>query len=115
MLSKAHRLTDNKEFQTIYRRGRYNSTALLAVNTLPNRLGITKVGVVVSKKAARKAHDRNAAKRKAREIIRLAFPKIKSGNNIIITLKAPAVTVEYASLEKDLLVALKRLGLINEE
>jgi len=114
MLSRAHRLTDNKEFQTIYRRGRYNSTALLSVNVLPNKFGTTKIGVVASKKAARKAHDRNAVKRKVREAVRLAYPSLKTGNNIIITIKAPATAADYKVIEKDLIGSLKKLGLINE-
>jgi len=114
MLSRAYRLTDNKEFQTIYRRGRYNSTALLSVNVLPNKFGTTKVGVVASKKAARKAHDRNSVKRKVREAVRLAYPKLKPGNSMIITIKAPATTANYDIIEKDLLLSLKKLGLLNE-
>ncbi len=115
MLSKAHRLTDNKDFQTIYRRGRYNATALLSVNVLPNRYGITKIGVVASKKAAKKAHDRNAMKRKVREAARLAYPRLKSGQSIIISIKSPAMSADYKALEKDLLGSFKRLGLFADE
>ena len=115
MLSRALRLTDNKDFQTVYRRGRYNATAFLSVNVLPNKFGVTKVGVVASKKAAKKAHDRNAVKRKVREIVRLAHPKLKSGLSIVISIKAPALAQDYKTLDKDLLGSFKRLGLFRDE
>lgn len=115
MLSRSLRLTDNKDFQNVYRRGRYNATALLSVNVLPNKVGVTKVGVVASKKAAKKSHDRNAVKRKVREAVRLAYPRLVTGQNIIISIKAPAVSADYKSLERDLLGSLKRLGLFKDE
>ena len=115
MLSRAHRLTDNKDFQNVYRRGRYNSTAFLSVNILPNKFGVTKIGVVVSKKVAKKAHDRNAVKRKVREAARLAYPRLKSGQNIVISIKNAALSQDYKVLEKDLLGSFKRLGLFGDE
>jgi ribonuclease P protein component len=115
MLSRAHRLTDNKDFQTIYRRGRYNATALLSVNVLRNKYGVTKIGIVASKKAAKKAHDRNAMKRKVREAARLVYPRLKNAQSIIISIKAPAMKADYKTLEKDLLGSLKRLGLFLDE
>ena len=116
MLSRALRLTDNKDFQNVYRRGRYNATAFLSVNVLPAKFGgMTKVGVVASKKAAKKSHDRNAVKRKIREAVRLAYTRLKPGQNIIISIKAPALKADYKTLEKDLLGSFKRLGLFNDE
>ncbi len=115
MLSRALRLTDNRDFQNVYRRGRYNATALLSVNVLASRGGATKIGVVASKKAAKKAHDRNAVKRKVREAARLAYSRLKPGNNVVITIKAPALTADYKTLEKDLLGSFKRLGLFTDE
>ena len=115
MLSKAQRLTNNKDFQNIYRRGRYNATAFLSVNVLPNRSNVTKIGIVASKKAAKKAHDRNAVKRKVREIARLNYPLLKSGLSIVISIKHPAVGIDYKILEKDLLSSFKKLDLFKDE
>ena len=115
MLSRAYRLTDNKDFQTIYRRGRYNATALLSVNVLPNHQSVTKVGVVASKKVAKKAHDRNAVKRKVREAARLAYSRLKPGFGIVISIKQPATQADYKALERDLLWSFKRLDLFVDE
>ena len=115
MLSRAYRLTDNKDFQNVYRRGRYNATAFLSVNVLPSKFGPTKVGVVASKKVAKKAHDRNAVKRKVREVVRLAYTRLKPGQNIVISVRSAALSRDYKTLEKDLLGSFKRLGLLNDE
>ena len=114
MLKRIFRLTREKDFQTIYRRGRYNATALLSVNVLPNKFGATKIGVVANKKVAKKAHDRNSVKRQAREIARLLLPRLKSGQSIIITLKQPALAASYQDIERDILASFKRLELFSE-
>lgn len=114
MLKRLFRLTENKDFQTVYRRGRYNATALFSVNVLPNKFGVTKVGIVVNKKVAKKSHDRNLVKRQVREIVRLALPRLKKGQSIVITVRQPALAADYKVMEKDILGSFKRLGLLDE-
>ncbi len=114
MLKREFRLTNNKDFQTIYRRGRYNSTALFSVNVLPNRSPVTKIGIVVNKKVSKRAHERNRIKRRVREIIREAYPRIRPGLGIVITAKTNSFGAEYKIIEKDILGSFKRLGIFND-
>lgn len=115
MLKREFRLTDNKDFQTVYRRGRYNATALFSVNVLPNRFGFTKIGIVVNKKVAKKANERNTVKRQVREIARYLFSKLKKGQSIIITVKQPALAADYKTMENDISASFKKLGLFVDE
>ena len=115
MLKRVFRLTDNKDFQTVYRRGRYNATTLFSVNVLANHLGVTKIGVVVNKKVTKKANERNTVKRQVREIVRLLHSEIQKGMSVIITVKQPALLADYKTMEKDILISFKKLGLLTDE
>ena len=112
MLKRSLRLTDTKEFQNIYRRGRFHSTALLSVNVLPNR-GITKVGVVASKKVNKRATERNLLKRQVREIVRLMYPTLKPGFSIIISIRPGSVGKKYEQFERDIRAAFMKLGVFS--
>lgn len=111
MLKRDFRLTDSKDFQTVYRRGRFNATALFSVNVLPNRFGGIKIGVVVNKKVAKKSHERNYVKRQTREIVRELLPGLKKGQNIVVTVRQPALTADYETMKKDIMISFNKLGL----
>ena len=115
MLKRVFRLTDNKDFQTVYRRGRYNASALFSVNVLPNRFGFVKIGVVVNKKVTKKAVLRNTVKRQVREIVRTLLPKLKRGQSIVITVRQPALAADYKTMEREILASFKKLELFTDE
>jgi len=110
MLKKQQRITNGRDFQNIYRRGRHLSSAFFGLNYLRNNFGFARLGVVVSKKTARKATDRNLYKRRVREILRLNYSKITPGLDIIITLKGTVREADFKKLESELLDILKKLG-----
>jgi ribonuclease P protein component len=115
VLKRIFRLTDNKDFQTVYRRGRYNATALFSVNALPNRIGKTKIGIVVNKKVTKKASERNAIKRKVREIVRHDLSRLNKGQSVIITARQPVMNADYTMMKKDILSSFKKLELFKDE
>lgn len=115
VLKRLFRLTDNKDFQTVYRRGRYNATALFSVNVLPNRFGTPKIGIVVNKKVSKRAVDRNAVKRQVREIMRSLLPTLKKGQSVVITVRKPALSADYATMDREIIASCKKLGLFVDE
>jgi len=115
VLKRLFRLTDNKDFQTVYRRGRYNATALFSVNVLPNRFGAPKIGIVVNKKVSKRAVDRNAVKRQVREIMRGMLPQLKKGQSVVITVRKPALEADYTTMEKEIMTSVKKLGILSDE
>jgi len=82
---------------------------------MPNRLSYTRFAVVVLKKGTKKAVSRNRVKRQTREIIRLAFLKIKPRFDVVITIKMDLSNKKYQEIEKSLIEGLKRIKLIDDE
>lgn len=114
MLKRVFRLTDNKDFQTVYRRGRFVASLLFSVNVLPNRFGFTKIGIVANKKVAKKAVNRNAVKRQVREIVRGLLPQLKKDQSIVVTVRQPALAADYSTMAKELTTSFKKLELFDE-
>jgi ribonuclease P protein component len=102
MLKKQQRITDSKDFQTIYRRGRHYSNAFFSLNYSKNYYGHTRVGIVVNKKVAKKATERNLLKRQIREIIKKDYDKFIIGTDIIISSRPKTKELNFAQLEKEL-------------
>lgn len=86
MLSKLHRLTKNKDFQKVFKKGRfiYSHQDFLRVKFLKNNLPNSRFGFVVSSKVSNKASKRNKIKRFLREVVRKKLDKIKPGFDIVI-------------------------------
>jgi ribonuclease P protein component len=112
MLKKIYRVTKEREFQAIYRRGKYKATALFSVHYLPNRFGFSRIGIVVTKKISKKATERNLIKRRVREIAREMLPKIKGNFDVVISIKKLATEKEYAEIHKELADIFQKAGLI---
>ncbi len=65
------RLTGSAQFQRVFKNARLRSTdAVLAVLAVENELGIARLGLVISRKAARRAVARNRVKRLIRNSFR---------------------------------------------
>ena len=86
MLSKLHRLTRNKDFQKVFKRGRsiYPHQDFLYVKFLKNNLPGSRFGFVVSNKVSNKASKRSKVKRLLREVVKRELIKIKPGFDIVI-------------------------------
>ncbi len=112
MLKKIYRLTNNKDFQIIYRRGRYYTTPFFNLHTLSNKGTFTKIGVVASKKISKKAVIRNLAKRRVREITKESYSDIIPGQNIIITIKPAIIDADIKDIRTEFRKALSKLDLI---
>ena len=70
------------------------------------------MGFVVSKKAAKRAHDRNKVKRRLREICRLQGSNWRRGWDGVWVVRGEAVFAPYADLEKTVTGLIKRAGLL---
>jgi ribonuclease P protein component len=112
MLKKPCRLTNNKDFQQVYRRGRNSTTPFFNIHALPNKAGITKIGIVASKKISKKAVVRNQIKRRVREISQEFYNKLIPGQNIIITIKPNAVTIEFSKLREEIQKVFVKMNLL---
>ncbi len=111
MLSKAHRLNKQKDFDAIFQRGALVQDNFLAIRFLPNQQSASRFGLAVSAKAAKKAVDRNRLRRQLNEIIRLHLKDIVPGRDFILVVKTKLVGVDYKSIEAILIGLLKKKNL----
>lgn len=102
MLSKQYRLTKNKDFQRVFKEGKYISLPekFLYVKILKNSFPFSRFGFVVSNKVSNKANKRNKIKRLLREAVKSKLSTVKSGFDIIIVAKKgiEGKSLKYLSL-----------------
>lgn len=104
-------ICDNRVFRRMYNRGRSAASPAAAVycrrtGREGNRLGIT-VGVKLGK-----AVTRNLVRRRIREIYRTNEEKFARGFDIVVVARSRSVNARYRDLERDMLGAFSRLGII---
>lgn len=90
-MKRANRLRRPEQFRRVRREGRTISTALLTLTVSPGRRRKTRCGFVVGKQIGG-AVERNRAKRRVREAVRLLLPAIEPGFDLIFVVRSSALT-----------------------
>ena len=98
-MKKTETIKENRTFRQIYRRGRSAVTPFLVLYCRPNRLGRNRLGITVSTKLGG-AVVRNRARRRLREVYRLAQGDLVQGFDIIAVARGRAVDGPYDLLTK---------------
>ncbi|MBR5705870.1 MAG: ribonuclease P protein component [Deltaproteobacteria bacterium] len=106
-------LKKNYEFQRLYAKGKSAVTPYLVVYVRKTKRRENRVGFTVSNKLG-KAVVRNRVRRRLREIYRLHESEFSRGVELVIVARARAVGARYAQLERALLSACKKLGVLEE-
>lgn len=104
-------IKENRTFRQIYRRGRSAVTPFLVAYCRPNRLGRNRLGITVSTKLGG-AVVRNRARRRLREVYRLAQPQLAQGFDIILVARSKAVNGPYDRLTNAFCRACRDLDLL---
>ena len=124
MLTKEYRLKHMKDFDILFREGRFVGGQFLTVKywkvdpeKYPRRkytVEDLKIGFVVGKKIHKSAVKRNRVKRQMREVIRLLLKenKLKKGFNIAFVAKPDILGVDYTEIEKDILGVLGKVRVL---
>ncbi len=73
-----------KCFSRVFEEGRNIACGALVLRYLPNSEGVTRIGVIASKRTFRRAVDRSRARRLLREAFRLERPQLKVGYDLIV-------------------------------
>jgi ribonuclease P protein component len=78
------RLKDPKDFRRAFDRRRSNADDIMVIYGVENGRDHTRLGISLSKKKVRAAHDRNRLKRLVREAFRLSKSDLPSGIDLIV-------------------------------
>ena len=78
-----------------------------------NRTDSNRVGITVSKKLG-KAHVRNRARRRIREVYRLNEDQFQPGWDIVVVARSKAVDAEFSRLTKSYLALAKKAGILRD-
>ena len=114
MLGAKYRLSKNRDFRFIYRRGKNIAQPKVAMTYIKSRSqNELLIGFSVSRKVA-KAHERNRIKRLMRENVRAFIEEIKPGHRIIFVARLAANNSGYDTIGSDIRKLLKRAGLFKE-
>lgn len=110
-MKRAYRLRRPDQFRRARREGRSLGSALLTLNVVAGRRRRLRCGFVVGKQIGG-AVQRNRAKRRLREVVRLALPSIETGYDIVFVVRSPAlIDAPFATIQADVEQLLRRAKL----
>ncbi len=113
MVSKFQSLKKNREFQSVYRRGRSKANRYFVMLYIKNNLPYNRVGISVSKKVGNSIV-RHRVVRVIREIMRLHWEDVAQGYDIVIVARTAAKDSEYDKFESAIIQLLKKHHLWKE-
>jgi len=111
MLSSTNRLRKTNDFKRVFKNGKGVKADNMFVKVRPNKEGAIRIGIIVSKKVAKRAVDRNRIRRILSEGIRAHIHKIKQGRDIVMVV-LPGFDLEGTkAAEKSVHILFKKLAL----
>src|SRR2546427_1180847 len=114
MLARPLRLKENRQFQSVYRRGRSWSNRHMVLHVLPRPTSEKRFGFVVGKKVGG-AVQRNRVRRLLREACRALAPHVPGGVDVVIVSRAAAAEASLAALMAGMRSLFEQAGLWTEE
>jgi len=105
MLPRSSRLKRSRDFQSVYKRRQSWASKHFAFYVRfrsPREENLSRLGFVISKKVAKRAHVRNRLKRRLREICRLqVLPLVSRPFDGLFVARAAAGEVSFAELSQE--------------
>ncbi len=109
-MRRNQRLRRPEQFGRVRREGKTWAHPLLILNAGRNRTSRTRCGFVVGKQLG-KAHDRNRAKRRMREAVRLVYDHIPPGWDLVFVVRTPVLAAPFEMLCRAVQDLLRRAAL----
>ena len=96
-MKRAQRLRKAADFERVRARRRSWAHPLLVLYVAENELDVTRVGFIVGRRIG-KAVTRNRVKRRLREAVRLRYPALTPGLDLVLIARPPVATADYAAI-----------------
>ncbi len=109
-MRRNQRLQRPEQFGRVRREGKSWAHPFFVLNAARNRAGRTRCGFVTGKKLG-KAHDRNRAKRRTREAVRLVYDHIAPGYDLVFVLRSAVLDAPFVDLQQAVATTLERAKL----
>ena len=109
-MKKTVTIKQNHEFRRLYNKGQSAVSPSMVIYCRKSRFAHNRLGITVSTKLGC-AVKRNRARRRLRELFRLAQPKMKQGYDVILVARTRAVTIPHKKLQADFDRAMAQLDL----
>ena len=100
----------NHIFRRLYRTAG-QANGYLVLYAKPNRTGMNRVGITVSKKLG-KAHIRNRVRRRLREAYRLNEEKFSPGWDIVVVARSRCITCDFRKIVDSYLSLAEKAGIL---
>lgn len=112
-MQRAWRLRESTDFARVRDGGRVwrHPLLVLSVGSAPDARPVTRFGITVSRRVGT-AVVRNRVKRRIREIIRLAYPDLSVGWDLVFVVRPAAASASYQELDAAVFSLLRRAELI---
>jgi ribonuclease P protein component len=111
-MKRRYRLAESSRFRRVRQEGTSYAHPLLVLMCMPNQRAASRCGVAVSKRAAGNAVDRNRAKRRIREAIRLQWDAIEPGWDMVWIARPGVNEAEFSTLQEAATRLLRRARLL---
>lgn len=111
MLPKQNRLRQEKDIQTVLKRGRSFFHPLFAVKSYTAKSTTPRLAITVSTKVSKRAVKRNRIRRVLREAIKTNWPKVKA-YDILISVKPSVLKVTEEEAVAQLIKFLEQIKII---
>jgi ribonuclease P protein component len=115
MLPRSSRLKRSRDFQSVYKRRQSWASPHLAFYVrfrMPREDSVSRLGFVISKKIAKRAHDRNRLKRRLREICRIeVLPRVERPFDGLFVARTASTDVCYADLSLEVADLIRQAGI----
>ena len=103
----------NYEFARIYKRGKFYVAKRMTLYVYPNRTGVTRLGLSVSKKVG-KAVKRNLFRRRMKESIFCYQDGLKAGIDLVFVARKCEEIPGFHEIKKEMKFLLKKLNAYEE-
>ena len=113
-LPRSRRLTASRRFQEVFEKGRSQAGPYVVLWVCPAEGAGPRLGVVASRRALRRAVDRNRAKRLLREAFRLNRSRFRTGVDVVLVARSRIAGVRRQDVERDLLALAGKMGLLRD-